>query len=398
MLKNELPSIKKDKVTVKDIQRMSVGANSILAQIREGILEPLPRKQSPEYTLAEIADFCKMNKNEARKLAVAHNLSSGTMRGKSKIFSLKEFQSYVKASGAYPQRKKGAKGKIVVVASYKGGVTKTTTSVSLAHGLTLCNQKVLLVDMDGQGSATMMMGLSPEIEIKEEDTIMDYIYGVQKDVSYAVRATYWENLYLIPASSSLLAAEYVIPGKIAKTADLGIDLSNYKFWDEIRDGLDPLLAEFDVVIIDTSPSLGYLTQASLAAADGIVMPVPQQALDFASSIQFWEIFAEMVNIFGDFKDRKTFDFLKVFITKAMPSNDENAATISNWIESAYGSFLSKTQIPESRAAKDALSYYKSIFDILPKDEFRKDTVERYKGPMLALVHEVLDELSASWKE
>lgn len=382
-------------ITIGELTKMAADASDVLEQVRDALLEPFPRKQSPHFSIPQVAALCNVDRTQFKSLVKKHGLPEGALLGqeKSKTYTMAEAIHCVRTIAKHPSRPKGKPGKMIVVCNYKGGVNKTTTAVCLAQGLALRGLKVLLVDMDGQGSATMLSGFSPELEIEHDQTIMPYIYGEKPDLSYAVRETYWHNMDLIAGSSSLLASEFVIP---AKARDQRLVKEGYQFWMELSHGLAPLRETYDAIILDTSPSLGYLTQNAMVAADGLLMPCPLDALDYASSTQFWGVFAELTETLPGFKDSKTYDFVEIFLTKTKPESDLMATAVRGWIQASYGIHLGAIGIPDSIAAKSAAAQLKTIYD-LQKPDGSMESYKRYKEPMDALVDHVLGQLSIAWR-
>ena len=382
-------------VSIDELAKMAADSADVLEQVRDAMLEPFPRKQAPRFSIPQVANLCGVDRVQFKHLTRKHDLPPGQLHGgdKSRSYTLEEAIECVRAVGKHARRPAGKPGKLIVISNYKGGVNKTTSAVCLAQGLALRGLKVLLIDMDGQGSATMLAGLSPELEIEHDHTIMPYLYGEQADLRYAVRDTYWHNMDLIPASSALLAAEFVIP---AKARDARLLAQGYEFWMELSNGLLPLRGEYDVMVVDTSPSLGYLTQNAMVAADGLLMPCPLDALDYASSTQFWGVFAELAATLPSFSATKHYDFVEVFLTKTKPESDLMASAVRGWIQASYGTHLSAIGIPESSVAKSAATQLKTIYD-LQKPDGSIEAYKRYKDPMDSLVDHVLGQLTLAWR-
>lgn len=382
-------------ISIDELAKMAADAADVLEQVRDKMLEPFPRKQAPCFSIPQVASLCSVDRIQFKNLTKKHDLPLGEFRNgeKSRTYTLEEAIQCVRTTGKHPSRPDGKPGKMIVISNYKGGVNKTTSAVCLAQGLTLRGLKVLLIDMDGQGSATMLAGLSPELEIDYEHTIMPFLYGEETDLRYAVRQTYWHNLDLIPASSALVSAEFVIP---AKARDPKLQQEGYEFWMELSNGVLPLRQEYDAIVVDTSPSLGYLTQNAMVAADGLLMPCPLDALDYASSTQFWGVFAELAVTLPSFSSTKKYDFVEVFLTKTKPESDLMASAVRSWIQASYGTHLSAIGIPESSVAKSAAAQLKTIYD-LQKPDGSIEAYKRYKEPMDALVDHILGQLSIAWR-
>ena len=152
--------------------------------------------------------------------------------------------------------------KIIAVANQKGGVGKTTTVVNLAAALSARRRAVLVVDLDPQAHATLGLGL--------EKVPGGSLYGVllgSKGLDEVIQPTKWNNLNVIPSEVDLAGAE------------LEFSLRDDRL-EMIRDALAPVkeAGVFDYIILDCPPSLGIVMASSLAAADGVLIPIQAEFL------------------------------------------------------------------------------------------------------------------------
>jgi chromosome partitioning protein len=147
--------------------------------------------------------------------------------------------------------------RVVSLCNQKGGVGKTTTTISLGAALAEYGRKVLLVDFDPQGSMSVGLGLNPnEIELGTYQLLMD------PNVSFddVVVKTNVDGVDLLPANIDLSAAEIQLVHEVGREQVLGSKLY-------------PVLDRYDVVLIDCQPSLGLLTVNALTASDGVIIPL-----------------------------------------------------------------------------------------------------------------------------
>lgn len=144
---------------------------------------------------------------------------------------------------------------VIAVTNQKGGVGKTTTTVNLAYCLAKTGKKVLLVDFDPQGNATSGLGVDKS---KLEKTILDVIQR-EAQLSDIVLKTMHKNLSLAPATPQLANAEVELARAEQRFTRLKGALQGYD--------------EYDVVLIDSPPSLSLLTVNGLIAANYVLLPV-----------------------------------------------------------------------------------------------------------------------------
>jgi len=152
------------------------------------------------------------------------------------------------------------KAVIIALANQKGGVAKTTTVASLGAAFAEQGRRVLLVDLDPQACLTFSLGVDPDAV---ETSIHDVLVGGVDLADVIVRCE--EGVDLVPSSIDLAGAEAVLLSRPAREYVL-------------RGALDAVRPDYDVILVDCSPSLGVLTLNALTAASGLVIPMPCEML------------------------------------------------------------------------------------------------------------------------
>jgi chromosome partitioning protein len=145
---------------------------------------------------------------------------------------------------------------VLAVVNQKGGVGKSTTAVNLAAGLGENGCQVLLVDLDPQGNATSGFGLNKN---QRETCIYNALLG-EVELAALIEPVEVEHVFVVPATIQLAGAEIELVSAFSRESRL-------------KSILEPVLADFEIVIIDCPPSLGLLTVNALTAAEGLIIPI-----------------------------------------------------------------------------------------------------------------------------
>jgi len=293
-----------------------------------------------------------------------------------KGYTLKQVNNIREYYGTNPVLMRTDAPRIISFSNFKGGVGKSTTAVHAAQSFATSGFRVLFIDMDPQASSSSLLGYEPDLQLTEADTVAPYIYGDKETLDYAVRDTYWENLDLIPSCLDLYGIEYAIAGMAAEesakhaTANAkGEDYESENVFSYLSNGIETVIHNYDIVVIDPPPALGMISINVLYAATAIVIPMPLSMLDFLSTIQFYKLTKEVVETLGKQGINIGYHFIKILLTrkKARTESDEESTDIEDQIyrlaKEHYGAYLMDSIIYESKAIKDATGELKTLFEL-----------------------------------
>lgn len=147
--------------------------------------------------------------------------------------------------------------RVIAMVNQKGGVGKTTSTVSLGAALAGYGRRVLLVDFDPQGAIAISFGINPSAL---ELTVYNLLTDEDCQISEVLIHSDVENLDVLPSNIDLAAAELQLVSEVGREYAL-------------KRALEPVLADYDIILIDCQPSLGLLTLNALTAAHGVVVPM-----------------------------------------------------------------------------------------------------------------------------
>ena len=345
-------------ISLRGIREQADRAIAMMGEIRAAMLSPTSRKSAPVYNLSQVAALCDIEKGSVSHRITRGDLPAGRLNaaGSRREFTLAEARRWIREYRRERLRPAGAEAVTISVGNFKGGVSKTTTAVTLAQGLTLLGHRVLVIDTDPQGSLTTLFGILPDTEVQEADTILPLAMGTETSIRYAIRPTYWDGIDLVAAAPILFGAEFALPAR--QTQEPG-----FEFWRVLDLGIDDVRDEYDAIVIDTPPALSYTTINAFMASNGIIMPLPPNALDFASAAQFWTLFADLTSeLLTNRGLTKDFDFIHVLLSR-VDSSDAASDVVRQWIGSTYAEKVLPVEIPKTAVTATMSAEFGTVYDV-----------------------------------
>lgn len=248
-----------------------------------------------------------------------------------------------------PHRSAEERLQVVSVVNFKGGSGKTTTAAHLAQSLVLRGYRVLAIDLDPQASLSALLGVQPELEVADNQTLYGAIRydDARRPLAEVIRGTYFTGLDLIPANLELMEFEHETPKALQNR-----QRSETLFFERTRQVLSEVGADYDIVVIDCPPQLGFLTLSALCAATSLLITIHPQMLDVASMSQFLAMTEDLLSVVRNAGGHLRYDWLRYLVTRHEP-RDAPQAQIVAMLRNLFGEAVLTATMLKSSAVSDA---------------------------------------------
>lgn len=249
----------------------------------------------------------------------------------------------------------------ITFSNNKGGITKTTTTINIAYGMARKGHRVLVVDVDAQCNTTY----SFTGRMDHERTLFDVLIQGDK-LADAVIPTQQENLFLVPSSINLSAADLLMasaPGRERKLAR----------------ALAPVKDQYDYILIDTPPNLGVLTVNAFIACTDVVIPI---ALTTYALIGI----SILEKTMQELRDNLDVDLPVLGVIANLDDHTRISADVLTAVRDHFGNLVFQTIIPRNIKVEEAHNQIACLFDYAPQSTGAK--------AYLQLVEEVLTRAKA----
>ena len=291
-----------------------------------------------------------------------------------------------------PRRRPGEHLQVVAIANFKGGSAKTTTCVHLAHYLALNGYRVLAIDLDPQASLSAMFGAQPEVDVGANETIfaaLRYDEKEQRSIREIIRKTYFDGVDLIPGNLEVMEFEHETPRVLASKSSSGAI-----FFERLKLALAEVESDYDVVILDTPPSLGFLTLSAIYAATSMIITVHPAMLDVASMSQFLLMMGDLINVLNESGAQLDQDFIRYLVTRHDP-NDAPQSQVVAMMRHLFGDDVLLPTAIESTAVEAAGLAKRSVYE-LEMGQIGRDTHKRAREAVDAVNEAIVRLINASW--
>ncbi|EIE50945.1 chromosome partitioning protein ParA [Salipiger aestuarii] len=369
----------------------------------ESMFPPDASKQMRKFTSGEAASLLGVNDSYLRKLHLDGKGPSPELTpGNRRLYSVQDIadlrtllEKTARKPGDYlPGRRVAPDGghtdpmQIIGVMNFKGGSGKTTSSAHLAQRLALLGYRVLAIDLDPQASLTALHGVQPEYDLAGGGTLYDAIrYDDPVPIADVIRRTYIPGLDLIPGNLELMEFEHDTPRALAQ-GNAGL------FFFRVREALAQVDSDYDVVVIDCPPQLGFLTMSALSAATGVLVTIHPEMLDVMSMSQFLRMTADLMDVIADSGADMKHDWMRYLLTRYEPT-DAPQTRIVAFLRTMYGDKVLNAPMLKSTAISDAGLTKQTLYEV-DRSAFTRTTYDRAIESLNAVNDEIADLIQQTW--
>ncbi len=365
--------------------------SSKLDMLRMEKFPPNAQKTLRLFPLAEVAQFVGVSPSYLKKL---HLQGKGgepytTSTGR-RYYTAAQIDELRALLDRVPHRRAGEKLQVIAVVNFKGGSGKTTTSAHLAQYLALSGYRVLAIDLDPQASLTALYGIQPELDEKPSFYESIRYDDSRRSITQIIQPTNFPNLHVVPANLELQEYEYETPLAMQRKDSMEGKL----FYTRIGNALAEVEDQYDVVVIDCPPQLGYLTLTALTAATSVLITVHPQMLDIMSMSQFLLMLGDILKSVESAGVNVSLDWFRYLITRFEPM-DVPQQQMVGFMQSMFAQQMMKNHMVKTTAVSDAGLTKQTLYEV-ERSQFTSATYDRAREAMDLVNSEVIDLLERAW--
>lgn len=281
---------------------------------------------------------------------------------------------------------------VIAVTNFKGGSGKTTTAAHLAQYFALRGYRVLALDLDPQASLSALFGIQPEFDLESNETLYGAIRydDAQRPLKDIIRKTYFTGLDIIPGNLELQEFEHETPRALTSSSRS----SDKMFFTRVASALSSVEEDYDLVVLDCPPSLGYLTLSALCAATSVLVTIHPQMLDVASMSQFLHMTAGLFDVVERAGGNANYDWFRYVLTRYEP-NDSSQSQIAGLLKSLFGDRVLTSSMVKSAAISDAGITKQTLYEV-GRENFHRQTYDRAIEALDAVNGELEQLVKEAW--
>ena len=340
----------KDPVSL--MQAMYEAGQQAIVKIVETSAAPETRKQLRTWGIHAVSDMIGKTSNVVRLLEEKGLITPPEKDEKGKKqYSLTLINQIRELTNTGFKRPPGTDPITCSTINFKGGVGKSMTSLLLLQYLAINGLKVLAIDLDPQATLTTWFGFIPDIDLGEDDTLATTLLEDANDIKRVIRPTYFTGIDIIPANLELQNAELLLPSlSDDELHELGSPLKR------LKQALNKIKGQYDVIIIDCPPNTGALTMNAVAAINSVLITLPPSMPDFASFIRLTKTLQRVFNSVNP----EQLDFLRILLTKH--KGNVAANKLDQLMRNLYGEYILVNHMVDSAEIDNTANALLSLYE------------------------------------
>lgn len=381
-----------------DAARLSQG----LENMSKLFLAPKEAKTLRRFTSVEVSELLRVSDGYLRKAHYDNRIpdvdqGAGNKRSYSAedILQIREIlaQNAKDPFQFLPGRRSGDKLQIWSTVNFKGGSSKTTTTVTLAMRLALRGYRVCVLDADPQASLTTFFGYQPELDFRDGGTLYDAIRyndgdNMRRPITEVLKKTYFPNLDIVPGGIMLSEFETETPTALSRG-------EQPVFFNRIRDSLRQVEDDYDIILIDCPPQLGYLTMSAACASTSLLMTVIPERVDLASASQFLTMASDLLEVIHNNGGIGAFDNFAYLLTR-YDTAISTQQDLAEWIRELLGDSVISSPFVKSSAVSEAGLSQKTIFEVELAGTKNRKTYDRAIQSAIGFSNDIEAMIQAAW--
>lgn len=373
---------------------VSQQAHELSAMLHEHRLEMFPpnaKKGLRSFQLSEVAQYIGVTSGYLKNLSLEGKgpLPAVTASGRrsytaDQMIEMRRFLDKHGRGSAYVPHRRGKEHlQVIAVVNFKGGSAKTTTTAHLAQHLALTGHRVLAIDLDPQASLSALHGFQPEVDHNESLYEALRYDDDRKPLAALIRKSNFPGLDIVPANLELQEYEYDTPLALSRN-----DGSMGRiFFGRLDDALVDVADNYDVVVVDCPPQLGYLTLTAMSSSTGILITVHPQMLDVMSMCQFLLMMGEVMGTLKRAGANMRLDWLRYLVTRYEPTDGPQSQMVA-FMRAIFKHHVLVNEMLKSTAISDAGITKQTLYEV-ERAQFTRATYDR----AIESLHHVNDEIT-----
>ena len=362
----------------------NLGQKTII-KILEEVSSPHARKTLRTWGINDASKMVSKSVNTMKKLEGSNTIAKPSKDASGRrAYTLDDINLIRDICKTRYTRHAGSSPIICTITNFKGGVGKSTTAQLLMQYMAIQGMRVLGVDLDPQASLSTFFGLIPDIDLKDDDTILTSLLINSDDIERVILKTYFTGIDLIPGNLELQNADINLPDKNKNNHEsLGSPINR------LKKSIDKVSDKYDLIIIDCAPNTGALTMNAISASNAVLITLPPSMTDFASFVRLTKTLKSLFEL-----TNPSIDFLRILFTKH--KNNLASNKLDQVMRQKYGEYILVNHMVDSAEIDNSTNLLLSLYE--KKYQTNSGTYKRALEASNKVNAEIFESFKEIWRK